>query len=187
MPRSILRVSIWNFNLVFKPHVQTNGKPAPLLILFFRQVIVAFVFFWPLYRSYLSNKKNGAGFPFVGWCMCSIKKLWWHPSLINTPERTTQTKVSQKKKPVLIMFAVRQCAASISFDDVHHMQIVPNRNKKKNREGKHGNLSEYNSSSLLIPPFGTDFPAVNRSVPYISNLPLYPKYKGRLKPIGIQQ
>ena len=85
------------------------------------------------------------------------------------------------------MFAVRQCAASISFDDVHHMQIVPNRNKKKNREGKHGNLSEYNSSSLLIPPFGTDFPAVNRSVPYISNLPLYPKYKGRLKPIGIQQ
>ena len=33
------------FSLVFETHVQTNGKPAPLLILVSRQVMVAFVFF----------------------------------------------------------------------------------------------------------------------------------------------
>ena len=32
MPRSILRVSICNFNLVFEPHMQTNGNPAPIFL-----------------------------------------------------------------------------------------------------------------------------------------------------------
>ena len=60
MPRSILRVSICNFDLliVFEPHVQTNGKPAPVLVLFVRQVVVAFLFFGSLYRSNLSNKNK---------------------------------------------------------------------------------------------------------------------------------
>ena len=55
MPRSILRVSICNFDLliVFEPHVQTNGKPAPVLVLFVRQVVVA----W----SYLEQKKKKKG------------------------------------------------------------------------------------------------------------------------------
>ena len=57
MPRSILRVLIWIFNLVFELHVQTNWKPAFFTFLFFRQVMAALVFFRNLYRSHLSNKK----------------------------------------------------------------------------------------------------------------------------------
>ena len=71
MPRSILRVSIWKFNLVFVPHMQTNGKRA-LFFFFSRQVTVAFVFF-RIVVSVISLKQNTkqkrACFPFVGWCM----------------------------------------------------------------------------------------------------------------------
>ena len=72
MPRSILRISIWNFYLVFEPHVNTNGKAA-LLVFASRQVKVALVCFGSLYVRvsviYLSdkNKKNKrTGFAHVG-------------------------------------------------------------------------------------------------------------------------
>ena len=34
MPRSILRISIWNFNVVFGPNVHTNGKPGLYIYIF---------------------------------------------------------------------------------------------------------------------------------------------------------
>ena len=50
--------------------VQTNGMPAPFVLFFFGQFMVAFVFFGSLDRSYLSDKnKNpskGQSFHFVG-------------------------------------------------------------------------------------------------------------------------
>ena len=55
-------------NLVFEPHVQTNGKPAAVPILFFRQVMAAFVFFRILVSVISLEQKNnrtGAGIPFV--------------------------------------------------------------------------------------------------------------------------
>ena len=53
MPRAISRFSIWNFNVVFGPHVPKNWKPAFFFIRFIRQVMVAFVFFGSLFWSYL--------------------------------------------------------------------------------------------------------------------------------------
>ena len=58
MPRSILRVSISNLNLVFEPHVQTNGKPAPFFITFSDNLWSPLYFFVILHRSYLSNKNK---------------------------------------------------------------------------------------------------------------------------------
>ena len=58
MPRSFLRISIWNFNAVVKPHVHTNGKPGFFLLIFFTQHTGVFAFFGYLYRPYLSNKKK---------------------------------------------------------------------------------------------------------------------------------
>ena len=58
--------------LVFEPHTHTNGKSAPFGKTKNKQLMVAYVFFGSLHRSYLSNKnkkKKRSGFPFVGGCM----------------------------------------------------------------------------------------------------------------------
>ena len=68
MPR-ILLFSIWNFDLVFEPHMQTNGNSA-WNFLFIREVIVAFELFRVVVSVtfYLSNNnKNLASFPVVAW------------------------------------------------------------------------------------------------------------------------
>ena len=46
MPRSILRVSIWNFRLVFEPHVQRDRVSALLFCLVFRNKFWSLLFFW---------------------------------------------------------------------------------------------------------------------------------------------
>ena len=45
MPRSILRVLVQKSNLMFEPHVQTNGEHAFFVFVFSRQVMAVFVFF----------------------------------------------------------------------------------------------------------------------------------------------
>ena len=71
MPRSILRVSIWNFNLVFTPHLQTNGKRA--LRFFFSDKLQSLLYFFRIVVSVISleqkRKRKRACFPFVSWCM----------------------------------------------------------------------------------------------------------------------
>ena len=73
MPRSILRISIWKFN-VSKPHVHTNGKPG--FFLFFTQVMGNFVF-----SGY--KKKKKPGFPFVGLCIINIVSKKSHPNTLH--------------------------------------------------------------------------------------------------------
>ena len=61
MPRSILRIPIWNFNLVFEPHIYSNNQEARLffLFLFSDNLLPLFLYFFgSLYRSYLSNNKK---------------------------------------------------------------------------------------------------------------------------------
>ena len=73
MPRSILRISIWKFNLVFGPHVQTNWKPA--IVFFSRQAMVASFFRIVISVISLGKKKKKLkrpAFSFVGWCMINI-------------------------------------------------------------------------------------------------------------------
>ena len=72
MPCSILRVSIWNLNLVFEPHIYVcmckQTESLPPLFFFFRQVMVAFVFFGgSMHRSNLSNKTKKAGRLSICW------------------------------------------------------------------------------------------------------------------------
>ena len=58
IPRSILRISICNFNVVFEPHVHTNGKPGVSFVLFFMKVMGVFVFFGYLCWPHLLDKKK---------------------------------------------------------------------------------------------------------------------------------
>ena len=57
MPRPILIISLWNFNLVFEPHVHRYWPPALIDFYFFWLALIAFVFLGPLDR-YLSRKKK---------------------------------------------------------------------------------------------------------------------------------
>ena len=71
MPRSILRVSIWSFNVVFEPHVHTNGKPG--FVLFFHANYGRFCIFRMFISAiYLGQKKKKPGFPLIGWCIIYI-------------------------------------------------------------------------------------------------------------------
>ena len=72
MPRSILRISTWNVNLVLEPDVQTYGKPAGNVLLFFfeRNYRRFYIFSDRWYRSCLSKQQQQqqqtqAGFPVV--------------------------------------------------------------------------------------------------------------------------
>ena len=74
MTRSISRISIWNFNVVFEPHVHTNGKSGFFLFPFFMQVMDVF---FCIFRTFISAASLGRktkeekkpGFPFVGLCI----------------------------------------------------------------------------------------------------------------------
>ena len=44
MPRSILRIVIWNFNGVFEPHVHAQTESQPLYICFITQFMRALYF-----------------------------------------------------------------------------------------------------------------------------------------------
>ena len=71
MPRAILRLSICNFQPRIWTTCANKRKACPIAWSIFQTVMVAVVLFGSLYRSYLEQNKtkNGAGFPFVGWCM----------------------------------------------------------------------------------------------------------------------
>ena len=56
MPRSILRISIWNFN-VLESHVHTNGKPVFFLFLFSCK-LWAFLYFSDIYIGHTSRTKK---------------------------------------------------------------------------------------------------------------------------------
>ena len=56
MRRSISRVPVWNFNLVFKQHVRTNGSLPPPF--FFQTLRSPLYFFGWLHRVYLSKKHD---------------------------------------------------------------------------------------------------------------------------------
>ena len=58
MPRSILRVWIWNFNLIFEPHVQKNVRLAFFFLFFFRKGMAAFVFFPDRCIDHISRTKE---------------------------------------------------------------------------------------------------------------------------------
>ena len=65
MPRSILRISIWNFNLVFGPHALS--KTFFFFVFFFRQVLVAFAFFSDRYFGHISDPPPKKGRLSVSW------------------------------------------------------------------------------------------------------------------------
>ena len=58
MPRRILIILLWKFNLVFEPHVQRYWSPALFDYYFWGLALIAFVYFAFLDRSYLSTKKK---------------------------------------------------------------------------------------------------------------------------------
>ena len=74
MPRSILRISIWNFNLVFGPHALSKtffffvffSDKFWSLLLFFR-IVISVIFRTP--------PPTEAGFQFLGWCMINIDRV----------------------------------------------------------------------------------------------------------------
>lgn len=88
MPRSTLRISIWNFSVVLEPHVHTNGKGVFFLCVFHESYTIHIIIFRILYGSYsifrTKTKAKREGFPFVGWGMINIVskhhvkiRTWW--------------------------------------------------------------------------------------------------------------